>query len=135
MKKIRECLLIDDDLDDQEIFLMCLKSVNANISCRTVSTGVEAVSLLSSGDEYTPDFIFIDVNMPRMNGVECLALLKSIDHLEHSRFFMYSTTAETGTLARSRELGAEEFIIKPSKTSELKEKLSALFGTVSETPE
>ncbi len=127
-----KCLIIDDDLDDQEIFLMCLKKVNREVSCLTMADGVEAVAALTSNEHYIPDYIFIDVNMPKMNGIECLRILKNMPRLQYSKFFMYSTTSEGSALSESKKLGADDFIVKPARTAELKEKLSTIFRLVSE---
>lgn len=129
---MRECLIIEDDLDDQEIFLMCLEKINMDINCTAMNDGVEAVSMLVSNTEYIPDYIFIDVNMPKMNGIDCLRILKNMQRLQYSKFFMYSTTSEKNTLNESKKLGVTDFIIKPPSTTELKEKLSKIFEIVSE---
>jgi CheY-like chemotaxis protein len=132
MKELKQCLIIDDDPDDQEIFLMCLKNVIKDIDCLTADDGIEAISMLTSTEEYTPDYIFLDVNMPKMNGIECLKQIKKMDRLVNTKIFMYSTTSESSVMKISKELGAEDFIIKPSQTSLLKEKLSKIFHIVSE---
>ena len=67
MKKSISCLIIDDDADDQEIFVMCIRKISSNIDCLTANNGVDAVDLLKSNDGYVPDYIFLDVNMPKMN--------------------------------------------------------------------
>ena len=125
------CLIIDDDQDDQEIFSMCARQVNAEIKCLAMADGVEAVAMLVSATDYLPDYIFIDVNMPKMNGIDCLKILKNMDRLRYSRIFMYSTTSENSVLAESKRFGAEDFLVKPPKTGELKEKLSCIFKIVS----
>ena len=126
-----KCLIIDDDRDDQDIFLLCLESINAEIDCLTIDNGTDAISLLKPGD-YIPDYIFIDVNMPKMNGINCLGILKNMEQLQCTRIFMYSTTSEDATLAESKKLGAEEFIVKPARTAELRKKLAAIFNTIPE---
>lgn len=131
MQERKECLIIDDDVDDQEIFLMCMKKVNKNIHCSTANDGVEAVAMLLSNNDYKPDYIFIDVNMPKMNGIDCLRMIKNIRRLKYSKIFMYSTTSDRGTLVQSKQLGADDFIIKPSSTVELKDKLSKVLHIVS----
>lgn len=127
MQMMNECLIIDDDQDDQEIFLMCLEDVSKDISCTTRNNGVEALAMLTADSNYTPAYIFIDVNMPKMNGIECLKALKNIERLKNTKIFMYSTTSESSAFTRSRELGATDFIIKPSRTIDLKTKLSEIF--------
>jgi CheY-like chemotaxis protein len=118
-----QCLLVDDDLDDQEIFLMTLEKINKNIKCLTANNGVEALSLLTQ-NSFVPDYIFLDVNMPKMNGIECLKNIKNLSHLNDSKIFMYSTTSETSVLEKSKKLGATDFIVKPASPALLKETLS-----------
>jgi len=131
MEKAKHCLVIDDDADDQEIFKMCLNTVAPHVRCASAKNGVEAVTMLQSNTGYSPDFIFIDMNMPKMNGLECLRKLKEMDHLKKAKMFMYSTTSEKTAVSESKELGAEDFIVKPAKTLELKEKLAWIFRVVS----
>jgi CheY-like chemotaxis protein len=124
------CLLIDDDQDDQEIFLMCIQNIDKNINCLTVNNGAEAIDMLMSNTTYTPAYIFLDVNMPKMNGVDCLKELKKIKRLEYTKIFMYSTTSEHWVSKECLKLGAEDFLIKPNKASELKKKLDSIFETL-----
>ena len=128
MKESINILLIDDDLDDQEIFLMCIKDVSGKIDCRTANNGVVAIELLESHATYIPDYIFLDVNMPMMNGIECLKLLKQIKRLKDTKIFMYSTTSETAVVTQTQILGADDFIVKPVRTTTLKDKLSKIFS-------
>jgi len=125
---MKECLIIDDDQDDQEIFMMCLNKLNPDINCTTMNDGVEAISMLASNTTYTPAYIFVDVNMPKMNGIECLKILKDMGRLRNTRIFMYSTTSEKTAVAESKKLGADDFIVKPSNVTELREKLSGIFA-------
>ncbi|MDF2454186.1 MAG: response regulator [Cytophagaceae bacterium] len=127
MKRMKNCLLIDDDIDDQEIFEICVQELNPDIKFLAVKNGIEAVSLLKSNDSYTPDYIFIDVNMPKLNGLDCLKILRANERLHACKIYMYSTTSAHSSLEESKKLGADDFIIKPTKTAELKEILSKIF--------
>lgn len=127
MSQIKSCLIIDDDPDDQEIFLMCVKKLHNDIHCKTSNSGVDAISLLNSDEEFTPDYIFLDVNMPRMSGLVCLQEIRKIEKLKGTKIYMYSTTTEAKMVEESKKFGAADFIIKPTKTSELKELLSGIF--------
>jgi CheY-like chemotaxis protein len=120
-----QCLLVDDDLDDQEVFLMTLEKINKNILCLTANNGVEALSLLTPGS-FVPDYIFLDVNMPKMNGIECLRNIKELTHLNTCKIFMYSTTSETSVLEKSKKLGATDFIVKPSSVIVLEKTLAGI---------
>lgn len=114
-----KCFLIDDDIDDQEIFAMALQEFNDSISCYFANDGVKALEKLNRDSAFTPHCIFIDINMPRMNGVECLEEIKKINRLKSVPVCMYSTSAEATIVARTKELGAADFIVKPASISVL----------------
>ena len=117
------CLLIDDDLDDQEIFSMAIQQFDESIKCDFASDGTKGIEQLSATVAKVPDCIFIDMNMPRMNGIECLERIKKIDHLKEIPVCMYSTSADPTLVARTKELGAVDFIVKPADINELSELL------------
>jgi CheY-like chemotaxis protein len=127
----KECLVIDDDVDDLEIFSMCLRAIRKDVNCRTMTDPVEAISMLAADKGYIPDYIFIDINMPKMNGIDCLKMLKNMERLSYTRMYMYSTSADGRMLEESRSLGATDYIVKPAKVTELKNKLSIIFEVVS----
>lgn len=123
------CFLIDDDIDDQEIFLMALKEVSEQISCIVADDVVEALGKLSEGTAFIPDYIFLDVNTPKMNGIECLRRIKAFKHLQGTRLIMFSTSAEPKLISASKALGADGFLIKPSCLKELIEALTGILET------
>jgi CheY-like chemotaxis protein len=127
MERTVRCLLVDDDIDDREIFLMMAATVGDHIRCETASNGVEALEILQDEAAEKPQYIFLDVNMPKMNGLECLEKIRAIDALKDCRVFMYSTTAEGGVIEKSKSLNAG-FIVKPVNPNELKETLTAIIG-------
>lgn len=84
-------LSIDDDSDDREILCDAVKTVDAEVSCIEMENGVDALEFLSS-TKTLPDYIFIDINMPKMNGYECVKMIKSIPRLKNIQLVMHSTT-------------------------------------------
>ncbi|GAB2778405.1 response regulator [Rhabdobacter roseus] len=121
------CFLIDDDLDDQEIFSMALQDAYNAVTCECANDGVQALEKLNLDQAFIPHFIFIDMNMPRMKGVQCLEEIKKIDRLKHIPIYMYSTSADPSAIAQTRQLGAADFIVKPSTIGALTSTLSKLF--------
>ena len=121
------CFLIDDDLDDQEIFLMALQQLDKSIRCGFANDGAKAIEQLGEDKADIPHCIFIDMNMPRMNGIECLEELKKMDHLRDVPACMFSTSADPSLVARTRELGAVDFIVKPADISVLSDMLDQFF--------
>lgn len=122
------CLLIDDDQDDQEIFSMALEDINSDIQCIMASNGILALEKLNAKKPLIPDYIFIDVNMPKMNGIECLQEIRKLDHLKHADVFMYSTSSDEKMIEKSKALGAKDFIVKPPGLALLTEKLLQVFS-------
>src|SRR5687767_8257184 len=110
-------LNIDDDLDDREFFCDAVKAIDPAISCIQVSSGDSALDLLKA-EKIMPDFIFIDINMPRMNGFECVGEIRSDKKLEHTRIVMYSTAFNPDDMKKYNSLGVT-FLIKPGKLIDL----------------
>lgn len=124
-----QCFLIDDDVDDQEIFSMALQEFNDSIRCYFADDGVKALEKLKVDQSFLPSCIFIDINMPRMNGVECLEQIKKINRLKSVPVCMFSTSADPSIVAKTRDLGAADFIVKPASISALSTLLSQFIST------
>jgi response regulator of citrate/malate metabolism len=122
------CLLVDDDLDDQEIFMMTLETVDTTVKCITSNNGAEALKLLNTDENFVPAYIFLDVNMPKMNGIECLKNILLLERFKSSKIYMYSTTSESNVVEQTKKLGVLDFIQKPARISELKVILSQIFN-------
>lgn len=118
-------LLIDDDADDQEIFLSALAFIDNSIRCSLASNGQEAIQHLGAS-ESLPDLIFLDLNMPVMNGMQFLQELKSNQRTKHIPVIIYSTASDQHTIRQAQELGAYQFYTKPEKFSELVSMLHSL---------
>jgi CheY-like chemotaxis protein len=121
------CLLIDDDSDDHDIFALALKKVDRHINCIMVNDGIEGLQLLKGNSSLTPGYIFLDINMPRMNGIECLVELKKLNQLKHTKIIMYSTTEDSNIVKKTHELGAAAFLVKPPSIKALAQALTDIF--------
>jgi CheY-like chemotaxis protein len=121
------CFLIDDDIDDQEIFAMAVHDVDPSVECVCADNCVEALEKLEEDPSFIPHCIFIDINMPKMNGIYCLKALKKIERLSYIPMYMYSTSADPAIIAESKEFGATDFIVKPTNIKDLSQILSRLF--------
>ena len=118
--------LIEDDVDDQEIFCMALEQVDKDAECIISHDGAQALEMLKSGLHGVPDYIFIDVNMPKMNGISCLEEIKKLKELSGARIFMLSTASDKRITDACIALGAKEFIVKPPGLSALVSKLRSV---------
>jgi len=121
------CLLIDDDEDDQELFALTLEDLRAPITLHTANSGFDGIAKLQS-QEIKPDYIFLDLNMPRMGGKECLKLLKADSDLKNIPVIIFSTSDEIKDISETSALGALDFITKPALTSELTPLLQDFFN-------
>jgi CheY-like chemotaxis protein len=110
--------LIDDDEDDRDIFQLAVEDSELRVSCVTSKSGYQALSMLSN-NTVKPDVIFLDLNMPEMDGRECLSELKKHRDLSHIPVVIFSTSSDPRDISETRELGAVHFITKPSKINEL----------------
>jgi DNA-binding response OmpR family regulator len=113
------CFLIDDDDDDQEIFALALSTIDEDITCITANDGIDAVNKLNMDTEFTPDFIFLDLNMVRMNGRECLVEIKKLTRLNDTPVIIYSTSSEMKDITETKLMGAADYIVKPPSISSL----------------
>jgi len=123
-----KCLMIDDDVDDHEIFELALQQIDTSITCDFAHDGVAALSKLSSGEMSKPDYIFLDLNMPRMSGRQVLQELKKFDELKDIPVVVCSTSSESVFANEAKELGAVAYIVKPSSLRELVKNLKEFFA-------
>jgi iron complex outermembrane recepter protein len=118
--------LIDDDTDDQEIFSIALEQAHDNAQCIFANDGIHALEKINSDHTLVPDFIFIDMNMPRMNGQQCLQEIKKINRLRNVPVFMLSTSMDSASMDEHKKLGAVDFIVKPSDINSLTNMLAKI---------
>ena len=87
-------LHIDDDADDRGLFLVAIKRVDPNIIHLEASSGVEAYAMLTADHMEHVDCIFLDINMPSLDGISLLRLLKDHPTLKSIPVYMHSTTSD-----------------------------------------
>lgn len=124
MTKKAIVLLVDDDEDDREFFCDALLDVSKSVECIQAKNGEEALRLLQSEKDRKPDYIFLDLNMPRLNGKQCLAEIKKDNELTHIPVIIYSTSKLKEDKDETKEMGAAHFITKPSSLLELRKAIS-----------
>ena len=120
--------LVDDDMDDHEIFKSALAKVDEDLALLTATNGYEALDVLATVKPL-PDYIFVDLNMPRMGGLQFLKEIKQTETLKNIPVIIYSTSSNPGDIAKTKELGAVSFITKPSRFSDLCSLLQSLIAT------
>jgi CheY-like chemotaxis protein len=126
-----EVFLVDDDEDDRSIFEEALQSLGMKVGFRSACNGHDALGQLQ-GSAYLPSILFVDLNMPVMNGLELLQTIKNDPSLSDIPVFMYSTSSSPSDMNRAAELGATGYIIKHTSfrllSGELKETLQNHIG-------
>jgi CheY-like chemotaxis protein len=120
-------LLIDDDTEDQEIFVDALRHIDSSVLCLGFTDGEEALRLLETEIVGVPDVIFLDLNMPRITGKQCLTAIKGIAKLNEVPIVIYTTSADKKDREEALALGADHFLVKPSRFEDLKDRLLDIF--------
>ena len=109
-------LYIDDDPEDMEFFREALKTVDPSCVCISARNGAEGLQLLAT---ITPDIIFLDINMPVMDGKETLKSIQVDSRLNKLPVFMLSTTTNPREREVFRKLGAKACLVKPNSFNAL----------------
>jgi CheY-like chemotaxis protein len=120
------CLLIDDDIDDREIFELAAGQADQSVKCVFAKDGVDAIEQLKSV-AFIPQYIFLDLNMPRMSGKQCLAEIRKIPELDHVPVIIYSTSGDSRELEEAQQLGATDYLIKQPSIATLSDALAEFF--------
>lgn len=121
-------LLADDDADDVELFHWALAKINEPVECYVAENGLKVFDVLTNLGVTKPDFIFLDINMPKMDGWDCLAKLKGNDLFVEIPVVMYSTSSAKRDIEKAYNLGAALFISKPTELSTLSKILKIICG-------
>lgn len=130
LTKSRTVLIADDDPDDIEMFTEALQEIDGNIRCISASNGYDALQLLSVVNIPKPDMIFLDLNMPKLSGKQCLIKLKQQQRLADIPVVIFTTSKLDDDNDEMRRLGAVDFITKPSRYSELVQLLGNLLANI-----
>jgi CheY-like chemotaxis protein len=120
-------LFIDDDTDDYEFFCEALNETHTKVRVLHAVDGYEGLELLQ---ELTvlPEYIFLDVNMPRMDGKQVFLTLKSSVRFKDIPVIIYSTTSNPREREFFNSNGVHYFLIKPPSFNELVSSLKSLFS-------
>lgn len=119
-------LIVDDDQEDCELFHEAIHDIDSAIKCWTARDGRHALNILTKEVILLPDYIFLDINMPLMNGKETLIEIKKNTRLRDIPVIMYSTTSDTKEIQGYYKLGAHDFLIKPNNFNKLVEALTSI---------
>ena len=120
-------LLAEDDQDDRDFFDEALKEILIPVHLTTVYDGEQLMNYLYKNSKQLPNVIFLDLNMPRKNGFECLCEIKQNEKLKDIPVVVFSTSYprdikyEEEMINRLLKIGAQDFIRKSDNLAQLKE--------------
>lgn len=120
-------MIVDDDPDDRFFFREAIKEIDSTYQYTEARDGVEALTQLRV-TECLPDYIFMDINMPRMGGPECLTVLKNDEKLRNIPVVMYSTSNYKKDIELAFQLGAIDYLVKPTDPMAIKIKIVTAIG-------
>ncbi len=110
----KNILLVDDDELDVISVQRTLKKWDADYNLHIAYNGKEALDLLNDPlKPLMPDVVLLDMNMPKMNGLEFLHAIRSAEKFRHLRVFIMTTSGESSERTHAEELGISGYIIKP----------------------
>jgi CheY-like chemotaxis protein len=115
----------DDDADDLELFIRAIKKIDSAIICKTASDGNEALDILA-GPDTKPDAIFVDLHMPKLDGLECVIAIRRNKFLKKIPLIVLSNAIEKTHIEQFNRLGVYYFLSKAVAEEELQSALQAI---------
>ncbi|MEN2487070.1 response regulator [Flavobacterium sp. B11] len=125
-------LLADDDEDDCLFFKEALDEITVSADLSTVHDGVQLINYLQNNILNLPDVLFLDLNMPRKNGLECLDEIKKDEKLKNLPIIIFSTSLDSEIVNNLYLKGASYYIRKPGEFSKLKNVIEKALTIASE---
>lgn len=122
--------LVDDDEDDVDFFEQTVRAVNPQVYFSSAQNGQQALDRLRSANVVQPDLIFLDLNMPLMDGKQCLKEIKSDPELSAIPVIIYTTSSQSRDIEETMMNGAVCFITKPASLRELQSILYTLMDSL-----
>ncbi|MBP7478298.1 MAG: response regulator [Chitinophagales bacterium] len=124
-------LLADDDESDRLNFSEALEEMKMKLVVQTVNDGIELMNFLNNPLNRLPDLLFLDLNMPRMNGKECLREIRKSEDMNSIAIAIYSTSSTEKDIEETFLAGANVYIKKPNDFKVLKQILSQVVKSAS----
>ncbi len=136
MRNDKPILIIDDDLVDAMTIKRAFKDINVTNRIDLVGNGEQALEFLRNDDNEKPALIFLDLNMPKMNGIEFLRILRQDDQLNMIPVIILTTSKDEHDKVDSFKLGIAGYIVKPVDYMQFVEVIKTVkdYWTFSELP-
>jgi CheY-like chemotaxis protein len=117
----------EDDIDDCVFFKEALEELNLPTSHTVVHDGEQLMQYLENRTNELPHILFLDLNMPRKNGAECLSEIKFNERLKRLTIIIFSTAFDPEVVDRLYKSGAQYYIRKPSDFTQFKKLIQQAF--------
>ncbi len=130
-KMLPQCysvFLADDDADDRFLFEEALMQIRNNVKITALNNGEQLMSRLEDKKSHHPNLIFLDLNMPLKNGIECLEEIKSDNNLKNIPVVIFSTSKQKENINQAYIKGANFYMYKPDNFEKLKLLLDKVFS-------
>ena len=121
--------LADDDEDDRLFFTEAFEELKIKSKVLLFKDGIELMEYLNDSTNTLPNLLFLDLNMPKKSGLECLKDIKTTDRLSDIAIAIYSTSASEEDIENTFVIGANVYIKKPNDFEKLKKVLSEVVTT------
>ena len=128
MNKLK-ILLVDDDEDDRQFFADALESLDMKTELVQLINGEECLEYMEGHKDDCPNLLFLDLNMPIMNGFQCLEQIRKDDVFKDVIIAIYSTSSAEKDIEDTFNKGANIYITKPSSFKDLKNSLKQVIKT------
>lgn len=119
---VEHILLAEDDEDDLEIFREIVLEVPSNVQLQVVSNGLQLMKTLQLMPRL-PDVIFLDLNMPFKNGLQCLKEIREREEWKSLTIIVLTTSSNPEQINRAKELGADNYLVKFTSFNAFKQAL------------
>jgi CheY-like chemotaxis protein len=106
--------IADDDEDDRMLIKDALEEVNPNVTIIEATDGRELIDNVKKADDLSETVVLLDMNMPKMNGIETIKEIRSEPELAELPAVMLSTSSNPDLKKKALEAGADDFIVKPN---------------------
>ncbi|WP_205511515.1 response regulator [Longitalea arenae] len=128
MKTTKRILLIDDDEDDCFFFSTALEEFDSPVEFFFDRDSEVAIEKLRKDKDAVPDILFLDWNMPRMTGRQCLLAIRRILRYADLPIVIYTTSQTQADQDEAKRLGASYFLTKPATIGQLRKKLKDILS-------
>lgn len=125
----RYIYLADDDDDDRDFFADAMSEIDSDVILKQAGDGIHLMDeLLALSNKDLPEFIFLDINMPRKSGLECLEEIRNHENLKAVNVVMLSTSSAPENIQMAFALGATFYAVKPSTFEKLRSLLDEILN-------